>query len=275
MATPRFLLAITLALAWGGCTTDDDLPASFVVGLRVLAVVAEPPQVDPGGVSQISMLVVDTAGRPVDAAWSRCTVAPLSGEAVNPDCVTDPAALVSLGSGLAIAAEMPPAVTAAALGQPDATNGVYLPLVAQISDGEEAVTAVYRLRLGDGMPANMNPAIASIDLIDAAGGATPLDAAAPLIVHAGDKLTLAAPPVPGSAQTYVGVGGAAATERLNTSWFCTAGALSVARTSDSQPTTVLDLTENLPNAGEIVDLFAVVHDERGGVGYIHRVLELQ
>lgn len=275
MPTPRSWLAIPLALLWAGCTEKNDLPASFVVGLRVMAVVGDPPQVDPGGVSQLSMLVVDTEGRPIDAAWSRCTLTPLSGEAVNPKCVTDPTALVAIGSGLTIAAQMPPDVTAAQLGEPDSTNGVYLPLVARISAGDESVTTVYRLRLGDGAPPNMNPAIASVDVTDAAGGITSLDEATPLIVHAGDKLTLGAPSTPGSAQTYVGVGGMPATERLNTSWFCTAGALSVARTSETQPTTVLDLTENLPNAGEKIDLFAVVHDERGGVGYTHRVLELQ
>jgi hypothetical protein len=49
----------------------------------------------------------------------------------------------------------------------------------------------------------------------------------------------------------------------------------VAKTSDTQPTTVLKLQENLPNPGGNIDLFAVVHDGRGGVGYTHRVLELQ
>ena len=61
---------------------------------------------------------------------------------------------------------------------------------------------------------------------------------------------------------------------ITVSWFCTAGALSVEKTSASQPQTVLDLSKNPPIVGGNVDLFAVAHDERGGVGYTHVVLEL-
>jgi hypothetical protein len=278
----RMAIRCWLALALTGlcavsCTTSPDPPASFVVGLRVLAATGEPPQVDPGGVSQVTVLAVDTGGRAIDVAWSRCALAPLAGEAVNADCVTavGPPTLEPIGSGLTISAVMPPGTTAASLGLPDATNGVYLPLVAQVTDGVDAVTTVYRLRLGDGTPPNMNPEIASIEVVDAAGVATAVDPAAPLVVHAGEQLTLEATYTPGSAQTYIGVGGASATEVLSTSWFCTAGALSVLRTSAAQPQTVLNLTASLPETGQIIDLWAVVHDERGGVGYTHRSLALQ
>ena len=276
--TIRRPLALALTgLCAGSCTTSPDPPASFVVGLRVLAVTGERPQVDPGGVSQVTVLAVDTGGRTIDVAWSRCQLAPLAGEAVNADCVTatGPPTLEPIGSGLTISAVMPPGTTAASLGLPDATNGVYLPLVARVTDGADTVTAIYRLRLGDGTPPNMNPTIASIDIVDAAGGTTPVDLVTPLVVHAGEQLTLHATYTPGSAQTYVGVGGATATEVLSISWFCTAGALSVLRTSAAQPQTVLNLTAALPETGQIIDLFAVVHDERGGVGYTHRSLELQ
>jgi hypothetical protein len=259
------------------CTTSPDPPASFVTGLRVLAATGEPPQVDPGAASQVTVLAVDTGGRAVDVAWSRCQVAPLAGEAVNADCVTatGPPTLVPIGNGLTISAVMPPGTTAASLGLPDATNGVYLPLVALVTDGADSVTTVYRLRLGDGTPPNLNPEIASVEVVGAAGVTTALDPAVPLAVHAGDQLTLEATYTPGSAQTYIGVGGASATEVLSTSWFCTAGALSVLRTSAAQPQTVLNLTAPLPETGQIIDLFAVVHDERGGVGYTHRSLVLQ
>ena len=270
------VLTIAGALLWAGCTTAPDPPASFVAGLRVLAASAEPPQVNPGAVSQVTVLFVQTEGLAVDVSWSRCTVAPLLGEAVNVDCVTAPtgASLEPLGSGASIAVTMPQ-VTASALGEPDASGGVYLPLVARVSDSADAVTAVYRLRLGDGTPPNTNPELASVDSFDASGASTALDATAPTAVHAGDVLTLGATFVPGSAQTYTGPAGAPKTEVLSTSWFSTAGTISVQRTSDSQPQTVLTLDKNLPNPGENIDLWAVVHDERGGVGYTHRSLALQ
>jgi hypothetical protein len=267
---------LALMLVPAACTTSTDPPVSLVVGLRVLAVTADPPEVAPGATSQVAALVVDTAGRPVDASWSRCTLPPRTGEAVNPGCVTATGAptLVPVGAGLSIAATMPD-VTAAMLGQPDATGGVYLPLVAQISDGADAVTTVYRLRLAGAGPPNTNPAIASVDVVDMAGASTPIDPAAPLVVHAGQALTLAATFAPGSAEAYTRPGGAAATETLTTSWFATDGAFSVDKTSASQPQTVLTLGKNPANPGQNIDLWAVGHDERGGVGYTHRVLELQ
>jgi hypothetical protein len=273
MIARRSVIVITAAL-WAGCTTSPDPPVSFVAGLRVLAVQAEPPQVAAGATSQLTLLAVQTAGLPVDATWARCTLAPRMGEAVNPGCVTGTAALEPLGAGLSIAVTMPQ-VTAADLGQPDATGGVYVPFVAHVSDGADEVTVVERLRLADAAPANSNPEIASVDVIDAEGGVSSLDPAAPTVVHAGDALTLGATFAPASDEPYLGRGGAPMIEMLTTSWFCTAGALSVQRTGASQPHTVLLLDANLPKPGENIDLFAVVHDERGGVGYTHRSLALR
>jgi hypothetical protein len=273
MRALRYGLAAALALVAGGCTTHPDPPVSFIVGLRVLAVVADPPQVAPGATSQLSILAVDTDGQPISAQWSRCTLAPRTGEAVNPGCVTGTSALVPIGSGLSIPFEMPQ-VTAADLGAPDASNGVYVPLVAQVTAGAQAVMVVYRLRLADGQPPNMNPEIASIDVIGAGGASTPIDPATPFPVTAGEQLTLSATLAPGSAQTYTAVDGTTRTETITVSWFSTAGAFSVQKTGASQPNTVLDLSKDPPTAAGNIDLFAVAHDERGGVGYTHVVLEL-
>jgi hypothetical protein len=152
---------------------------------------------------------------------------------------------------------------------------VYLPVVARAAAGADAVTAVYRLRLGGATPPNMNPAIASIGVVDASGMVKTLDEATPLVVRAGDELTLQSTNAPGSAEMYTAFGGKVLTETLTTAWFTTAGDLSHERTSDTQPQTVLSLTERLPEAGKTIEIYAVVHDERGGVGYIHRALAFQ
>jgi hypothetical protein len=272
----RRALAIGAVCLGAACTSHPDPPVSFVEGLRVLTVRAEPPEVPSGATSQVTILAVDTEGRAIDVAWSRCLVPPRSGEAVNPACVETPTgtSLQPLGSGMTIAVQMP-AVNPGDLGQPDATNGVYLPVVGRASAGTDSVTAVYRLRLGGATPPNMNPAIASVDVVDASGATTPLDEATPLVVHAGDEVTLESTYTPGSAEMYTAFGGKVLTETLTTSWFCTAGDLSHERTSATQPQTVLRLTERLPAAGKTIDLWAVVHDERGGVGYTHRALAFQ
>ena len=61
-----------------------------------------------------------------------------------------------------------PQVAAASLGAPDATGGVYLPLVAAVSDSPQTLTAVYRLRLADGRRRNTNPTIADV-IVDRRG----------------------------------------------------------------------------------------------------------
>ena len=70
---------------------------------------------------------------------------------------------------------MPDDVTPAALGQPDASGGVYLTLVARVTVAGETLVATYRLRLqspGD-VNVNQNPVLTGLLLVDAAGVATP------------------------------------------------------------------------------------------------------
>jgi hypothetical protein len=263
--------------ALSGCQSFPDPPVTFVAGLRVLGIKAEPPEVAAGASATVDTLAVDTSGATPGAAWSACMQPPLPGQTVNPDCVAVASApyLQPIGNGLTISVTMPE-VTATALGAPDATGGVYLPLVADVSVPSSAVTAVYRLRLLTDAPANANPTIATVDLLDAANGAlTPLDPTAPTPVVAGSALSLGVTLAPGSAQTYVAADGTSRTETVTTSWFCTAGDFSVEKTSDTQPLTILHLDQRLPAAGTPIDLWAVARDERGGTDFAHRILQLQ
>ena len=267
-----FIAAALLAL--GGCQSFPDPPVSFVAGLRVLGVKAEPPEAAPGDTATISALAIDTAGGAPDATWSACFVMPMPGEAVNPDCVQAGADLQPVGQGLSITATMPP-VSAEALGGADVTGGVYLPLVGDVRDGTGAVSAVYRWRLAGAAPPNANPVLVSVYRLDAAGEMVALDPGAPAPVAAGDALSLGATFAAGSAQEYRRADGATVTEILTTSWFCTAGTLSFEKTSAVQPETVLHLDQRLPPAGSSIDLWAVARDERGGTDFAHRVLLLQ
>ena len=108
----------------------------------------------------------------------------MPGQTVNTACVDGSAGaeLQPIGDGLTIPFVMPQ-VTAASLGAPDATGGVYLPLVAAVNASPQALTAVYRLRLADAAPANTNPTIADVFAVDAAGAMSPLDATAPTPVR--------------------------------------------------------------------------------------------
>ena len=274
-------------LVWlAGCQNFSDPPVTFVSGLRVLGIKAEPPQIAPGASTTVAALAVDTDGGTPAASWSQCLLPPLPGATVNPSCVDGSAAtdLQPIGDGLTIPFVMPQ-VMAASLGAPDATGGVYLPLVASVdaspqaagpqAASPQALMAVYRLRLADAAPANANPTIADVFSVDASGAMSALDVTAPTPVPSGGSLTLTVAFAPGSAQPYIAADGSMTTETLTTSWFCTAGDLSVEKTSATQPQTVLSLDQNLPAAGAQIDLYAVARDERGGTDFAHRTLLLQ
>lgn len=278
-------LAGCVLFGLGGCQSFSDPPVSFVTGLRVLGIRADPPQVAPGASTTVAALVVDTSGGTPAASWSDCLLPPLPGQTVNTGCVGGSAGadlqpdLQPVGGGLTIPFVMPQ-VTAASLGAPDATGGVYLPLVAAIDESPQAassrsLTAVYRLRLADAAPANTNPTIADVLSVGTGGVMSPLDATAPTPVRTGEALSLAVTFAPDSAQTYTAADGTTTTERLTTSWFCTAGDLTFEKTSATQPVTVLHLDQRLPPAGAQIDLYAVARDERGGTDFAHRTLLLQ
>ncbi|HXJ21113.1 MAG TPA: hypothetical protein VMT03_12855 [Polyangia bacterium] len=268
---------ILLAVAGpSACQSFPDPPVSFVAGLRVLGIKAEPPEVPAGATSDLTTLAVDTAGNAITATWTECFVAPLPGQTVNPDCLTGLSSSNSqaIGSGLDITVTMPQ-VTAESLGSPDSTGGVYFPFAAQVTNGADEVLPVYRLRLADGGSVNHNPAILSLSNTDSSGTATPLDPQSPMPVTTGQKLSLSVTVSPDSAESYVRADGTNVTEVVTTSWFCTAGELSFEKTSDAQPLTVLSLDQRLPAPGSTIDLWAVARDDRGGMDYTHRELLLQ
>src|SRR5437879_1996209 len=117
-------LVMLLVVCLYGCQNFPDPPVSFLSGLRVLGVRADPPQVAVGEGGEMNLLAVDTTGGMANARWSRCLLTPLAGDAVNPDCVTHESAdfLQPIGDGLSVSTTMPPDAAATA-GQPDATNG--------------------------------------------------------------------------------------------------------------------------------------------------------
>jgi hypothetical protein len=275
-----FVLALVLALALvsGGCEPDTDLPRTFINGPRVLAIKAEPPSVPPGGSTIVTTLIVGTGGETPVVSWVRCRRAPRPGEAINPDCVDTAQAdyLEPIGDGPTITTTMPDDATASALGQPDATGSVYLPLVARVTVAGQTLIATYRLRLQSDGDANQNPVLTGLLRVDAAGTATPLDAAAPPVVRAGDQVTLQVAVADGSVETYPPpLGGAPVAEIVRTSWFSTAGTFSLERSEGPQASSVLQLDTLLPAPGNAIDVFAVIRDDRGGTDYVQRTLTFE
>lgn len=293
------LLGIGLALGSGGCRQNMD-PASYVTGLRVLTITAQPPQVPPGQTAAVSALVVDTQGRPLSIAWNQCLAAPLQGQAVNPDCLTgaDNGSLQALGSGPQIAVTMPTTPSVQTLGLPDATGGLYLPLVVQATVDGDSLVATYGLRVNlTGEPANQNPLLTGVYTVvpgsggDADAGSagtgellTAIDPVTPLPVQAGDVLTLRVTFAPESAEPYQipvpsSTGSSmprTVTETLSVAYFATAGTLSGGTSGIDRPDRLLTLdSAHLPASGTAIDLWVIGRDERGGSDFLHRTLILQ
>jgi hypothetical protein len=274
----RALLALCLGVAsWAAaaCSPEGAIPRTFITKPRVLAIKAEPPSVGPGESTTVTILIAGAGGATPSVSWLRCRRAPRPGDTVNPDCVDTAQAdyLEPIGDGTTITTTMPADVTADALGEPDASGGVYLPLIAHIGVAGQTLLATYRLRLSSAGDVNHNPVLTGLLLVDASGNATPIDPLNPPVVNRGDQLDLRAAVADGSVESYpAALGGGTTDERLVTSWFSSAGNFTMERSDGAQPATLLDLGVLVPPPSSAIDLFAVTRDDRGGIDYVHRTL---
>jgi len=269
-----------LILAALACACNKSFtPASYVQGLRVLAVKADLPEVAPGATTTFTVLAVDTSGAPIQVSWWACTEPELVGTGpINPACfnTTPEPFLLGLGNGLSLSAIVP-LVTPSDFGPPDASGGLYLPVILHASSASGRVDAAYGLRLAQGEAPNQNPKLTGVYLVPSTGAPTPIDGETPFPVHAGDALTLQAQFTGDSAETYAGGPGqpATLTEILSASWFATAGSFSEDVTGFPKPNTVWTADEGLPPVGGTIDLWVVGRDNRGGTDWLHLGLVLQ
>ena len=275
-------VAVAVAMA-GGCSEQDLSDASFVSGLRVLGVQAEPPEAKPGDTVMLTAWAVDPSGGAVDVTWSACLL-PSNGVA-NEGCTDGTGnGLVALGSGLTLSAVVP-AVDATTVGAPDATDGVYLPIVVHASaPGQDPIDAIYRLRvrLAELVPPgctldppwplgcqpNTNPVFSRIAPLTGDDTPTP--------THKGAVWALLAQYTGGSSEEYEipNTANPDVFERLTTQWFATAGSFPNAPVGGTA-VQKLTLDRALPPAGGTIDLWVVGHDDRGGTAMTHRSFVMQ
>jgi hypothetical protein len=274
-------------------------PEYAVIGLRLLAVRADPPEIGPGEKTHLSSLTFDPMGRPIDVSWKLCTLAPSPAEStpVNSACITDQTDLGNyledLGSGDAIDF-IAPRVDPRTLGIPDVSAGLYLPIRVRVTAGSDTDTGVFGLRYAYApLPRNHNPSVT--DLLDVAteadadGGGEVAAPLAPLRpVQKKDKVTLRTSLSMDSAETYPRISGAPpmltmATERLTQQWLTTGGMVSGGLLPEDAPYlqfTVDDPAKGrpgapLPPSGSPIDFWVVLRDGRGGVDWAHRQLFYQ
>lgn len=295
------LLSMLALLALLAACGEEFRPASYVDGLRVLAVIPEPPDVRPGGSTQLDALVVDprAPSRRNTLIWLACNPDPKALEQ-SPcsqfETLADPAELATVAEGSAVTflglgpgvRYSAPSELFAALGpeDPNRRRGV-LALVLLLAIAEEvddpakvpellervktrqvdAVVAIKRVRISEDDPQNLNPGIAAVRFDDEewAPGLRPAK------LKPGQTYTVTGIAAEGAAERYMALDAEnkpiERDEKLIFSWFATAGIFDQPRTEAGQPTqrfTVPFLFERLP-PNRLITLYTVLRDGRGGI----------
>ena len=271
---PRGALAVAAAtaLALGACSNDFD-PPSYLNGLRVLAVLAEPLEAGPGEQVTMQPVLHVPAGQTVSAlAWTYC---PLALDAtrgfacVAPECEVALAADPDTGAVTVepFAAVEACAATLAAGGVgavpavlPDRVDVVFR-LHVETSAGE-ARDALERFPLwlaGPPPERNQAPIIAAVT----ADGVDPdADGAWPGVA-AGAEVAVRVTIDPASLDTFTDVDGSSRAEEAVVSLYATAGRFAADRGIGSDATVAWKAEELLPGETEAL-VYAVARDLRGG-----------
>jgi len=289
--------AAVLALAGvSGCSGDFD-PASYLApgSLRVLGVVADPPEAAAGGTSTLTAITPDLPTMPT-WDWVVCTQPPPPGtSSVDPLCFEADMGdfLVHVaGNGPSATVTMPATASPSTLGIPDAGGGLYLPIIAHATVGASTLDTEYGLRLAVPNYPNHNPTIASASLVGEPLDASPMevselstDPAAPTPVAAGSEPTLRLTLTADSFESFPQLTGTppnvtimTATEQPRFFWYADAGIFTNDTTGSEQPDTQLKLDDGKhhpPRTGDVINVFVVVHDDRGGTAFTHRYLVVQ
>lgn len=293
------------------CGCNDFDPPSLVNKLRVLAIKAEPPELPSGATTTLTPLVIvpgtadggtDGGAPEISYEWTLCRSQPVpgSGDAVNPDCLaTDGGSdrFQPLGTQPTAVLVMPAITNPLELGLPDATGGFYVPVVLRVRAGAAEVDSVVRVRLQVTPSPNHNPSFdglfevtGDVDLggpsNDGGGGPGGMPVAIedgkPLPVMLTDEVRLRATLKPGSDEMFPELTGdpramniVTVAEQPRFFWYATAGEFSDDVTGEALPDSVLKFDKHPPDPGALVDVWVVAHDDRGGIDWIHRQLQVQ
>lgn len=262
---PNFFVIGLTALSLGGCAKG--LPDYFLLdSLRVLAIKASEPEVDPGTTVILTPLISDVlgVGRTLTYTVQGC-LDPGVALGATPTCDDDPDATTSAAATFTLSAPQytgpapdvsvtVPATILETRNPIDQANGVAYLVLYEIQASEtEKVTSFKRIIVSSRTTKNLNPSIASIqsDGTDLAALSTVAQTLTPIFAAE-------------SAETYavLSASGTSATktEELTTTWFVDQGAVKYARTDSNSSNTWTPPTT--PTGSPF--LVVVLRDGRGG-----------
>lgn len=255
---------LALALSASGCMNDFS-PQSDLLGLRVMALVADPLELAPGqSVTIRATEYVPAGSAAVDRRWSFC---PLTAGAVAAYACAVPQCEVEVpGTGAEVTLN-PTQLIQSCLGWTGSTPPAQVPDVIQpvfryrVTTGDATRDAVLQLpqwtRQAPPDP-NLPPVILGVQV----GGVTwaPGAVLPPLPVNGSLPVRLLIDPA--SVQTYVDAAGSTTTETMTGYFYTTAGTIPDGITTGTDTTVVLEGTNVAP--GQVAQLWVVALDLRGG-----------
>jgi hypothetical protein len=283
---------VLLVLAIIGCHDALDQRLAIVDRPRVLAILAEPPEVAPGASVTLAALLAGPDG-PLSAspAWSLCAAPkpPTEDASVADGCLADANAITDLGTAAAISATIPsdacrtfgPDVVAAGFRPraPDATGGYYQPVRSnapslQLAFGFVRITCNLANAAGDlaeqyktTYVANANPSLTGLAI-----DGVRVDPARPANVTADHDVTLTTGWPADAAESFLYFDPDAMElvtrrEAMRVSWFATEGDLAVDASAigADDPALVVSTTWHTPNQPGPTWIWLVLRDSRGGL----------
>ena len=245
---------------------------SHVSKLRVLAVQAEPAEiaVAPGEtppVVRLTALAVEPSGAQVQVSFAICDVIGLPDPSL--DCPGTRGFPLESADPLTARMDAAPVVRELEPRMPEGISHVPLVIGFDATAGAQRLHgfATLNLRTSDGRPANLNPALAAVTADGvplAADGSTP--------VRADSKVRLSPVAAEGAAeQTDTGP------ERLVFSFYATDGEIDSLRSTNVTADGIEvdpDVDWTAPKTPGPVQLWIVVRDGRGGVGWLARTVQV-
>jgi hypothetical protein len=263
------LLILLFSLLFAGCGNDDLPQVETLSGFRVLAIIANNPEVAAGGSANLQLLVsdVDGGGRTISGSYRGCPdpgialgAAPTCEGVVGATSSTaisiDFSALGASYTGLnaqAFTITTPANIldNASTIQQ---TNGKGYVVFFNFNVNGRTVRAFKRLIVSNRTTKNSNPANPTIRLNGGALSSLPV---------VGDSLTIDDLTDEESFQSFFSNGTlTSVTESYELAWYTSKAKLSAGKVAEADPVKF----ETAPEAGPFVSV-VVVRDERGGIGF--------
>ena len=288
-------------LSLAHCAPEMGNPASLITQDRIIGVRTNPAEASPGDLVQYTSLVVSPSGAvpAQDLSWSLCNLRKPVAEntPVGQACLTENLSQSAQGAAVSIQTPSsacvnfgplaPPSKTGTLRpSDPDATGGYYQPIRLDLPTEQ----AIFRERLRCDLAgaslltaqefrarytANQNPTLLSVSALV---GETPISLDA---VPASQRIRLLALWSPDSAESYPVFDSASQTlvdrrEALWLSWFVTAGAFDDSTTGREEidPAAFTENAWQSPSEAEVVFLWLVLHDSRGGADFASYTLTI-